>query len=130
MDIKHNSNIEVTFEDIIQKARQIKERKFREQCTAYITAYSATGCAVGILGTFMVIIFLAYQCSWIRTVTDTFITECCAKNKGNKESIPHSSIENKRADESTRQEQSRSSSEVINVRYHEENEEQSNKEEK
>jgi len=37
----HNNNIEATFEDIIQKARQIKERKFREQ---WITAYSATGC--------------------------------------------------------------------------------------
>jgi len=33
--------IEATFEDIIQKARQIKERKFREQ---WITAHSATGC--------------------------------------------------------------------------------------
>jgi len=67
--ISNHSNIEATF-DIIQKARQIKERKFREQ---WITVYSATGCGVGILRTLMIVIFLAYQSSWIRTITYTFI---------------------------------------------------------
>jgi len=76
--ISNNSNIEATFEDIIQKARQIKERKFREQ---WITAYSATGCAVGILGTLMVIIFLAYQNSWIQSTTNYIYHECCHKGR-------------------------------------------------
>jgi len=30
-ELSNHSNIEATFENIIQKARQIKERKFREQ---------------------------------------------------------------------------------------------------
>jgi len=58
--ISNYSKIEATFKDIIQKARQIKERKFRER---WNIIYSATGCGVGILGTLMVIIFLAYQSS-------------------------------------------------------------------
>jgi len=37
--ISNYSNIEATFEDIMQKTRQIKERKFREQ---WITMYNAT----------------------------------------------------------------------------------------
>jgi len=119
--ISNNSNIEATFEDIIQKARQIKERKFRER---WVTMYSATACGIGILGTFTIIIFLAYQNSRIRTVTDTFINKCCTKNKENKEPTPHPSIENKRADEGTRHEQSSLSSEAINATIHKENEEE------
>jgi len=78
--ISNHSHIEATFEDIIQKARQIKERKLQGQWT---TAYSATGCIISILGTLMVIIFLFYQSSWIRSTANRVYRECC--HKGRKE---------------------------------------------
>jgi len=78
--ISNHNNIEATFDDIIQKARQIKEKKFWEQ---WITMYNATG--VGILGTLMIVIFLAYQNSW--STTNHIYHECCRnkRKKGTKD---------------------------------------------
>ncbi|KAL6257287.1 hypothetical protein P5V15_012215 [Pogonomyrmex californicus] len=55
MWITNHSNIEASFNDIIEKARQIKERKL--QNSRFIT-YSAATCSIGLLG------ILCSPCPW------------------------------------------------------------------
>jgi len=104
--MSNQSKIEATFEDIIQKARQIKERKFRER---WNTIYSATGCGIGALGTFMVIVFLAYQSSWIRSTTNHIYYACCrGKERRDKGTTLYPSQENKSASDEATDKQSAS----------------------
>lgn len=84
----NRSDIEATFDDIIEKARQIKERKI--QNFKFIT-YSATTFFVSVLGTLSLIVFALYRSSWIRNTTNRLYKGCCIKGSKTKESTPHSS---------------------------------------
>jgi len=50
--VTDHSNVEATLDDIIEKVRQIKDRRVRDR---KITAYNAVTCSIGILGTLIVI---------------------------------------------------------------------------
>lgn len=87
-----HSNVEATFEDIIEKARQIKDRR-----TQYWqnTAYNAIACSTAILGTLALIAFFAYRTTVIRNTTNRIYEGCCRKKKESEGPTPHPSAENK-----------------------------------
>lgn len=72
----NNSQIEVTFNDIIKRAEEIRNRKTRE---SKLISYNATACGVGILGTFLLIAYIAYRGSCIGSTANLLNKGCCRK---------------------------------------------------
>jgi hypothetical protein len=85
----NQSNIEATFEDIIDKAQQIRNRKLQNKA---IVLYSATTCSIGVLGILLLIAFLLQRSPCTRKVIDTHYKDCCLIGQRKEESTPHSSV--------------------------------------
>jgi hypothetical protein len=90
----NNSHVEMTFDDIIAKAREIKDRRAQEQ---RLITYSAAGCGMGVLGIFIVIIWLINRNSWISNTANLLYLRCC-RDKGIKGPTPCPSVDNKNRD--------------------------------
>lgn len=73
----NNSQVEVTFNDIIKRAEEIRNRKTREW---KLISYNATACGVGILGTLALIAYIAYQGSCISN-TGKLLNKGCSSKK-------------------------------------------------
>lgn len=93
--ISNNSNIEATFDDIIGKAREIKNRRMQGR---KITLYNTIIYGAEILGILTIVILLAYRSSWIRNI----VTQLNARRRNKREEVdkptPHPVDENKTAD--------------------------------
>lgn len=73
----NQSNIEATFDDIIEKAREIKVRKNRDQ---KITLHNVATCIVIILGMLLTIMLVLYHRLWVCDSSNPLSQACSCTN--------------------------------------------------
>lgn len=90
--ISNHSNTETTFQDIIEKAQQIKNRRIQDW---KISTYNNILCSIGVLGMALVIAVTLYQSYPAWKTMACVMQLCCRRNKETQEPSPHPAPENK-----------------------------------
>lgn len=80
----NNTHFEVTLNDIIEKARKIKDRRVRY---TRMIVYNAAACGIGLLGTAIIFIGLIFRSSWTPIVT-RFVGRIFQRDKRSTSPLP------------------------------------------
>ncbi|KYN28365.1 hypothetical protein ALC57_02218 [Trachymyrmex cornetzi] len=81
-------NTETTFDEIIRKAQEIKERRMQ---TWKIDIYNSIACSIELLGTITLLIAMVYHRPWTSIMMTQTYEKCCRKNKRNSQPLSNPS---------------------------------------